>query len=109
MQELEPLQITTILWSFGKLNYNPGVELMEVLLAAISLNIGQFATQVPPTFWTVDGLHVCALPFPHDVVSRQLPCESCQSFQVLCREFELEAACSPSACAHYPPLASHLH
>ena len=46
MQELEPLQITTILWSFGKLNYNPGIELMEVLLAAVSLNVGQFATQV---------------------------------------------------------------
>ena len=46
VQELEPLQITTILWSFGKLNFNPGIELMEVLLAAISLNISHFATQV---------------------------------------------------------------
>ena len=54
VQELEPLQITTILWSFGKLNYHPGIELMEVLLAAMSLNIGHFATQVFAT------IHVCA-------------------------------------------------
>ena len=45
-QDLEPLQMTTILWSFGKLNYHPGIELMEALLSAVTLNTSSFATQV---------------------------------------------------------------
>lgn len=46
VQDLEPLQITTILWSVAKLDHHPGIELMEALLSAINLNIAGFAPQV---------------------------------------------------------------
>lgn len=46
VQDLEPLQITTILYSLGRLNHHPGIELMEALLSGIHLNIQAFAPQV---------------------------------------------------------------
>jgi len=44
--QLQPLQITTILWSYAQLKRHPGIELMEALLAPLSLNIGQADPEV---------------------------------------------------------------
>ena len=46
VQDLEPLQIASIVWSLGKLKHHPGIELMEALLATVNVNIAGFTPQV---------------------------------------------------------------